>query len=118
MSHALFDSSPASPGGLFRDVEPHALAPHLGSLHVVDVREPDEFVGELGHILGADLVPLGTVDGAAKAWDRAADVVVVCRSGKRSTEAARKLVALGFQRVMNLRGGMMGWDAAALPVVR
>ncbi len=118
MSHALFDASPVNPAGRFRDVEPQALAPHLGGAHVVDVREPDEFVGELGHILGADLVPLATVEGATKGWDREAAVVVVCRSGKRSTEAARKLAALGFERVLNLRGGMMAWNAAALPVVR
>jgi rhodanese-related sulfurtransferase len=43
---------------------------------------------------------------------------VVCRSGGRSARAARQLVALGFKRVINVRGGMLAYDSASLPVER
>jgi sulfur-carrier protein adenylyltransferase/sulfurtransferase len=63
------------------------------------------------------LIPLATVESAMKAWDREKDVAVVCRSGGRSANASRQLVELGFTRVMNLRGGMLAYNAAKLPVV-
>jgi hypothetical protein len=44
--------------------------------------------------------------------------LLVCRSGVRSEKAAGQLVAMGFTRVMNLRGGMLAWNTAGLPVVR
>jgi rhodanese-related sulfurtransferase len=43
---------------------------------------------------------------------------MICRSGARSAQACRSLVALGFTRVMNLRGGMLAWNQAKLPIVR
>jgi rhodanese-related sulfurtransferase len=44
--------------------------------------------------------------------------VVVCRAGIRSTTAAAILTALGFEHVSNLRGGMLEWNEARLPVQR
>jgi rhodanese-related sulfurtransferase len=87
-------------------------------LRLVDVREPDEFVGELGHVDGAELVPLATVGAVAQGWPRDQTLVMICRSGGRSGRAARELVGLGFTTVMNLKGGMLAWNAASLPVVR
>ncbi len=100
----------------FRDIEPSLLLTQMNRVRVVDVREPHEYVGELGHIEGAELVPLATVSNAARSWSRDEEVVVVCRSGARSTQASRSLVSMGFTRVMNLRGGMIAWNQAALPV--
>jgi len=82
------------------------------------VRESDEFVGPLGHPRGAELVPLATLEEAAKAWDRELPVVIVCRSGGRSGKAALLLEAKGFKRVASLRGGMTAWNEAGLPVER
>ena len=45
-------------------------------------------------------------------------VIVVCRAGVRSTTAAALLTGLGFQRVSNLRGGMLDWNEQGLPVER
>jgi rhodanese-related sulfurtransferase len=87
-------------------------------LRVIDVREPGEFVGELGHIPGAELVPLGNLAKAAQSWDRNDEIVVVCRSGARSANAAVTLTRLGFSRVRDLRGGMLAYNAARLPVTR
>jgi rhodanese-related sulfurtransferase len=89
-----------------------------GKVRLVDVREPSEWGGELGHIAGAELVPLATVEQAAKAWDRAAELVMVCRSGGRSGRATAQLASMGFTEVYNMAGGMLAWNDAKLPVER
>lgn len=83
---------------------------------LVDVREPDELVGDLGAICGVECVPLGTVEQAARGWDRDQEVVLICRSGARSGRVAASLARLGFTRVMNLTGGMIAYRSAGLPV--
>lgn len=88
----------------------------LGNVRLVDVREPHEYVGELGHIAGAELVPLATVGVAAGAWDRMQPLVLICRSGARSGRAAAELLAKGFTQPINMVGGMMAWNAHSLPV--
>ncbi len=114
----LFDHAIPNPLG-YRDVDVYPLTVlPPSSVTLVDVREPSEFDGLLGHIEGARLVPLGEVRRAAAAWPRDADVLLVCRSGGRSAKAAAQLVEQGFTRVMNLRGGMLAWNTAELPVVR
>lgn len=117
MTDTLFRKSAAHLDG-FRDADPLLLEEHLDEAHVVDVREVDEFGGELGHIDGAHLVPLSTIPVEARTWNPTAQIVLVCRSGARSALAARQLVQMGFRRVINLRGGMRGWNAAGRPVVR
>jgi rhodanese-related sulfurtransferase len=117
MTHALFRNAAAHADG-FRDVDPLLLHQHLGEVRIVDVREQHEFIGELGHVPGAELVPLATVPVEARKWDPNTEIVVVCRSGGRSANASRQLVQMGFTRVMNLRGGMLAYNAASLPVER
>jgi rhodanese-related sulfurtransferase len=117
MTHALFRNSAAHADG-FRDADPLLLHEHLGEIRIVDVREPAEFRAELGHVPGAELVPLSIVPVKALEWDRDKELVVVCRSGGRSASAARQLVKMGFTRVINLRGGMLAYNQAALPVER
>ncbi len=114
MTHSLFRNSAAHADG-FRDVDPLVLNSHLTEARLVDVREPHEYTGELGHIEGAELVPLATVVEKAAGWSREQDIVVICRSGARSGRAARELVSMGFSRIMNLRGGMLAWNQAGLP---
>lgn len=117
MTHALFRNAAAHAAG-FRDVDPLLLHKHLGEVRIVDVREPHEYTGELGHVPGAELVPLATVPAEAAKWDRDKEIVLVCRSGGRSGNASRHLVQMGFTRVMNLRGGMLAYNEAKLPVER
>src|SRR5512132_1375641 len=87
---------------------------------LLDVREPEEFVGDLGHVQGSLLVPLDALEHRlpklAGYVDH--DLVVVCRAGARSASAGAILRRAGFQRVYNLTGGMLAWHAAALPVQR
>lgn len=95
------------------------LSEHRGAdLQLLDVREPDEYRGALGHIAGANLVPLGMLRAAARSIDRKRPIVVICRSGGRSGRAAVDLLNLGFARVASLRGGMSAWNESGLPIDR
>ena len=92
------------------EVKAAALARELKGMRcplVVDVREPEEFVGEVGHIEGALLVPMDVLarrlPKLAGYQDR--DIVVACRAGARSRSAAAMLRAAGFDSVRNLEGG-------------
>ncbi len=118
MSHTkLFVDASPHPAG-YRDVTVQQLSNSRDGVRLVDVREPHEYTGDLGHIEGAELVPLSTVVEAAKAWERDGDVVLICRSGNRSGRAAAALASMGFKGLMNLAGGMLAWNAAGLPVRR
>lgn len=102
----------------YRETSPDRVFEAGRAARIVDVRQPDEYVGELGHIDGAELVPLATLGNAAVDWDKSATIVVVCRSGGRSAAGAQQLVKLGFTRVINMAGGMLEWNARRLPVTR
>lgn len=91
------------------------VAANTDAGRIIDVREPDEWSGPLGHIEGAELVPLATVGRAAADWDPTAPIITVCRSGGRSGNAARILESMGFQRVASMEGGMTAWDDSSLP---
>gem|GEM_PF-880571 len=117
MSH-LYDSAQPQPAG-YRDVDVRRLAAERPpGLHLVDVREPSELEGVLGHLEGMSPAPLATVREVVAPWPRDTEVLLICRSGARSARAAAQLVELGFTRVMNLRGGMLAWNTEELPVVR
>lgn len=85
---------------------------------LIDVRESDEITGELGHIAGIWHIPLSQLaeQAASLEGSEAEPVVLVCRSGVRSTTGAAILTGLGFQKVYNLKGGMLAWHEKALPV--
>lgn len=105
------------PGG-YRDITSADFAQADYQGRIIDVREPAEFNAELGHLSRAELVPLATLQSCAADWDRAAELVVVCRSGGRSSRAAQLLASMGFRALYNLSGGMLAHNAAALPVLR
>lgn len=100
----------------FRDVSARDAAGALGAMRLIDVRQPEELHGDLGRIDGVENVPLGTLPFQALSWDRNAPVLVICRSGGRSSAAASELSRMGFRHVYNLAGGMMAWNQAGLPV--
>jgi rhodanese-related sulfurtransferase len=85
----------------------------LGAL-ALDVREPDEFAS--GHVVGARLIPLGQLSPRLRELPRDRDIIVVCRSGRRSGEAVRLLRQAGLDRALNLSSGMLAWIEAGLPV--
>ena len=85
---------------------------------VLDVRTPREFAA--GHLEGATSIPvqvlrdrIGEIPGS-----RDEPVFVYCQTGNRSTVAAKMLNDAGFNRVVNLRHGIVEWWREGLPVVR
>ncbi len=93
------------------EIEPQALAelPADTRVQIVDVREPDEFNGPMGHIPAARLVPLGALKDHLATLDPARPVVAVCRSGSRSARAVVMLQQAGFAQVATLAGGLLRW---------
>ncbi|MCB9689445.1 MAG: rhodanese-like domain-containing protein [Alphaproteobacteria bacterium] len=103
----------------FKDLGPREVHAQLGRYAtIVDVRQPDELLGDLGYIEGAVNIPLGLVPNEAHTLDRTKPVLVVCRSGGRSAAGANHLAMLGFEDVTNLEGGMLAWAQLRLPVAR
>ena len=75
---------------------------------ILDVRRPDEYAE--GHIPGAINVPneeIGTAE-IAKLPNKSQLILVYCRSGRRSKEAAAKLVNLGYTNIVEF-GGILDW---------
>jgi uncharacterized membrane protein YdjX (TVP38/TMEM64 family)/rhodanese-related sulfurtransferase len=85
---------------------------------VIDVREPAEFTGALGHIPGARNLPVGELSNRVSelAGRERSSLVLVCRTDKRSAAAARLLREAGFAHVAVLRSGMEQWNEERLPV--
>jgi glyoxylase-like metal-dependent hydrolase (beta-lactamase superfamily II)/rhodanese-related sulfurtransferase len=106
-----------SVGGI-PEVAPEWVALHGDEVRVIDVREPDELVGEFGHIHGAEPLPLAQLPGPLEAAPRDHPIVFVCRSGGRSGKAAMSLAKLGFEQVASMRGGMRAWTQRRYPIVR
>jgi rhodanese-related sulfurtransferase len=81
--------------------------------YLLDVREAEEWAA--GHVSGALHIPLGELNARYTEIDRAPALYVICRSGNRSNHAAQALAGAGWQ-AHNVSDGMIGWQAAALPM--
>jgi glyoxylase-like metal-dependent hydrolase (beta-lactamase superfamily II)/rhodanese-related sulfurtransferase len=93
------------------EIDPHGLEEHAEGVQILDVREPNEFDGPLGHIHNAILIPLGELAERADELARDHPIVAVCRAGSRSAQATVILREAGFGDVANLAGGMLRWRA-------
>jgi adenylyltransferase/sulfurtransferase len=76
------------------------------NLFVLDVREPHEY--QICNLNGK-LIPLGDLQRRVNELDSSAEMVVHCRSGKRSADAIRFLQTAGFKKLWNLKGGILAW---------
>jgi rhodanese-related sulfurtransferase len=85
---------------------------------VVDVRPMADF-GK-GHIKNAVNIPINGFSNQIGQLEKNKNnpIIVSCRSGNQSQMACRQLRKAGFEKVFNLRGGIMAWEAANLPVSR
>ncbi len=91
----------------------------LGKVRLIDVRRPDEFCNELGHIQGAELVTLGSdLTRFLENGDRTQEIVFVCRSGGRSGQATAESQKLGYKWTSNMVGGMIRWNELGFSVLR
>ncbi len=79
-------------------------------LHLLDVREPAEYA-EFN--IGAKLVPLGQIQSMQiddiEDW-KDDEIIIHCRSGKRSATACMFLETMGFANTVNVEGGMLAWQ--------
>jgi glyoxylase-like metal-dependent hydrolase (beta-lactamase superfamily II)/rhodanese-related sulfurtransferase len=98
------------------EIAPQWLEEHGRQVQIVDVREPHEFTGPLGHIPGARLLPLGKLAEHAAGLAHDVPIVTVCRAGGRSAQATVILKKAGFERVANLAGGMLRWRSQQFAV--
>lgn len=95
-----------------REIDPATLKNWLDTDRVtlIDVREADEHARE--RIAGSRLAPLSRFDPLSIPQSNGKATVLYCRSGRRSSEAARHLLAAGHAEPMHLAGGIEGWKAA------
>lgn len=87
---------------------------HAAGTPVIDVREPDEYAE--GHVPGAPLIPLGTLEDRVGEVPSEGEVLVICKLGGRSNKAAEFLRSQGVDAV-NIAGGTMAWIEAGERVV-
>jgi len=87
---------------------------------VLDVRTPEEFTSPGGHLQGAMLSPIQTLDYnlAPLAPYKNKTILVYCEAGVRSSHAARLLRDKGFTNVLDLYGGIGQWIRDGYPTVR
>lgn len=79
-------------------------------LHIIDVREPEEYAE---YNIGAQLIPLGKIMGMQlEDIDELMDeeLIVHCKSGKRSMQACIVLEQVGFKNCISVAGGAMAWQ--------
>ena len=88
-----------------------------GRVTLIDVRQPEEYSAQPGHLPGALNVPLADVGGrSADLAARKAPIVIVCKTDRRSAKAATELLAAGLSDVSVLRGGTDAWHRQGLPL--
>jgi phage shock protein E len=112
----------AEPAATIRSIDQQALldriAAHDETLLILDVRTAEEYAQ--GHVEGAVHIPYDQLPQRAGEIEAAKgkDVVLYCRSGRRSEIAAETLKEKGFARLLHLEGDMLAWEAAQRPVVK
>jgi adenylyltransferase/sulfurtransferase len=100
-----------------REITVHDLKAKLANsdaFQLIDVREPHEFAE--ARIAGATLIPMGSIPAHLSDLDPDAEIVLQCRSGRRSADVLAYLTQQGFTNLANLQGGILAWAEAGYPV--
>ena len=98
------------------ELEVQTVLENKDQFQLIDVRTPEEFNGELGHIEGAQLVTLGPdLMHFLENLDKSQKVIFVCRSGGRSGQATMVSQQMGLLSTYNMIGGMIEWNRQQLP---
>ncbi len=107
-----------APQGHFRSIAIEDYREHFqpGDHTLVDVREPEEWVG--GHVPGAVHIPMNTIPDRHAEIPTDMPVVVICAHGVRSMQVAQYLIQIGFPEVYSLDEGTHGWMMRRLPLDR
>lgn len=105
-----------SPNSQISVAEAHML---IGKKTVfVDVREPNEVAEQAYDIPGVIHIPLSVFESRYTEIPKDKQVVMMCRSGRRSQQAYNLLKEKGYTNMTNMEGGMLQWQAQGLPVVK
>ncbi len=107
-------NNPENPG--VEDIDPKELFEKRAQVKIIDVRRPDEYTGELGHVPGAELMVLDNLPQEISTLPKDQTVVFVCRSGGRSGRATAFAKENGYTQVYNMKGGMLLWNQLNLAV--
>ncbi len=88
----------------------------VDDVQLVDVRTLEEY--ESGFIANAQNIDYysPTLDEDLKILDKKKPVILYCRSGKRSRDCSEKLIEAGFQKVYNLKGGILEWEHEGMEI--
>ena len=105
-AHRIDELAPSEVRFLMEDPE--------SELVVIDVGEPGEYRN--WHIEGSYGLPLRRLAAEGSGLPRSASIVFVSRMGRRGSLAVHIMQDLGFEKVYNLRGGMLAWEAAGFPI--
>ena len=84
---------------------------------IIDVREPDELAEIAYNVKDIKNIPLGELESRLAEVPKDKQVIVVCKSGGRSSKAYELLKGKGFENISNMEGGMEAWSEKALPII-
>lgn len=101
--------------GGFLEIDSEWVSEHLAEVQILDVRSREELGGALAPIAGALCIPLAELKDSLERVPKERPLVAVCHSGMRSGQATALLRQAGWERVANLRGGMLAWHRLGLP---
>ncbi len=110
------EETPAMTNGI-PEITPRDLKARLDrgdDLFILDVREPHEY--QICNLKGT-LIPLGELPKRVSELDSSREMVVHCRSGKRSADAIAFLQKTGFKKLWNLKGGVLAWSDEVDPTM-
>ena len=100
------------------EIAPHDLKARIDRgdrPFILDVREPEEVA--LAAFPDATNIPMGDIPSRLSELDPDCETIVVCHHGIRSAQVAIYLARMGFERAINLAGGIDAWSVAADPAV-
>lgn len=85
----------------------------------LDVRTPGEYKSETGHLQGAILIPVDTLERRMQELEpyKSKTIIAYCRSGNRSARAQKLLASYGY-RAFSMSGGITQWNKEQFPVVK
>lgn len=104
----------------FKEVDPREAVQLINheAAQVLDTRDDGEF--RAGHILNAIHIPVADLERRADELERfrEAPIVVYCKTGQRSARASTILKNKGFHSIYKLKGGVLAWQGAQLPLTK
>ncbi|GLO59671.1 rhodanese-like domain-containing protein [Vibrio sp. MACH09] len=105
----------------YKEVSPAELTQFINKDEgvVVDIRTKDEF--KQGHITGSvHVLPSDIKSGSVPSLEKykASPITVICKTGTTAQESANLLAKAGYEQVFVLKGGLVSWSEAKMPLIR